>query len=198
MTSVSCEFQSCAIRSKSVLTCSPRPKIVEKARTTTVFRTRTPSPPPDHIPPRELTPDLSDRLHWIFSPSISTTIQWNTIPFKIRLTREAADADLANYEGCVARTVPIDRSESVPREGEIIVKVIKRNRRKQFSINPKFLVPLEPMVGSTVVVVAGTFLGMVAVVKGQQDTSYIVAFTVDPSREHRFEDKDLATLEDLT
>ena len=174
-----------------------RPETVEKAQTITVFRTRTPSPPLDHIPPRELTPDLSDHLHWIFSPSISTTIQRNTIPFKIRHTREAADAALATYEGCVARTVPVDRSESVPREGEILVNVIKRNRRKQLSINPRFLVPLEPLVGSTVVVVAGTFLGMVAVVKEQQDTSYIVTFTVDPSREHRFEDKDLATLEDL-
>ena len=105
---------------------------------------------------------------------------------------------MATYEGCVARTVPIDRSTSAPREGEIIVNVIKRSRRKQMSIDPRFLVPLEPVVGSTVVVVAGTFLGMVAVVKEQQDRYYIVTFTVDPSREHRFEDKDLATLEDLT
>jgi hypothetical protein len=87
---------------------------------------------------------------------------------------------------------------SLPREGEIIVNVIKRNRRKQMSIHPKFLVPLEPVVGSTVVVVAGTYLGMVAVVKEQLDRYYIVTFKVDQSREHRFEDKDLATLEDLT
>jgi hypothetical protein len=199
MTSRSCEFHSCAFDQVVCSLVKSRPKSVENARTTTDFRTRTPSPPPDNIPPRELTPDLSyDQPHWLFSPSISTTIQGKKIPFQIKHTRESADDALAAYEGCVARTVPIDCCNSLPREGEIIVNVIKRNRRKQMSIHPKFLVPLEPVVGSTVVVVTGTYLGMVAVVKEQLDRYYIVTFMVDQSREHRFEDKDLATLEDLT
>ena len=94
--------------------------------------------------------------------------------------------------------VPIERSDSVPTNGEIMVKVIKKNCRKRISVDPKYLIPLEPMVGSDVVVVAGTFLGMVGVVKEQLDKYFIVTFTVDPSRDHRFEAKDLATLEELT
>ncbi|KAF8264671.1 hypothetical protein EI94DRAFT_1805484 [Lactarius quietus] len=161
------------------------PKDVENARTASTIRTHTPSPPPD-IPPQDLTPEplaglSSGDTHWIFSASILQLIQWKIIPFYIKHTLHSGDDALRAYEGCVARMVPIDLRCTVPREGEITVNVIKRNRRKQMSINPIYLVPWEPIVGGEVVAFSGSLVGVISVAKAKHDKYWVVTFPADGS-----------------
>lgn len=203
MTLGSCEFESLTFDQKLRSFVGSRPEAVETSRLITDTRPRTPSPPPDFTPPRDQTPEpvadlSSEHRHWIFSTIIQGLAQRKTIPFYIKHTHNTGDSTIGEYGGCTARTVPIDRCTSVPRKGEIIVNVLKSNRRKQLSIHPRYLLPWEPIIGSEVVILNGVSLGAVGVVKARQEKYWVVTLTLnDESRDLTFEEKDLATLEDL-
>ena len=179
-----------------------RPKNVETSRTTTdtEIQPRTPSPPPDMTPPRDLTPEpvgASSRgnPHWLLSSKVQSVIQRRTITFYVKPTH-SGDGALGAYKGCVARSVPFDQSDKIPRDGEIMVSVLKKNCRKIISVNPKDLVPLVPIAGGDVIVVSGILLGVVGVAKENQGKHWVVTFTLDGElADQTLEEKDLAPLE---
>ena len=116
------------------------------------------------------------------------------IVFLIRNIRGSADKSLDKLEGETARTLPERRRELVPEAGEIVVEVILRNRKKQFSLHPKYLNPWKPVVGGGAVVVQGKYQGVLGVVKEEKDDGLlVVTFTVDDdSRDFVLGQSDLA------
>ena len=160
-------------------------------------RVRTPSPSPDSAPVRELTPEPIGS-HWVFSDPIRD-LERRCVPFHIRGIRDSSDESLHAYDGDPAWTVPMDLCESSPREGEVIVNVVRRRRRKQISIHPRYLTPWVPVVGCEVVVVKGSsLLGVIGRTKERKGNNWVVTFVVDnDSRDLEIEEKDLATVEAL-
>jgi hypothetical protein len=179
-----------------------RPKTIKASRSTTDTWIWTPMPPPDFTVCHDLTPEPVGGLsghhtHWIFSSNVHDIIKWKTIPFYIKHTH-SADGVLGAYKGCVARTVPLDWCNSIPRDGEIMVSVIKRGHQKQISVWLMYLMPLGPIIGGKVVVLSGVLLGVVGVVKANQGKNWVVTFkTGDRLADQTLEDKDLAPLEDF-
>jgi hypothetical protein len=147
---------------------------------------------------RDLTPEpVGVHAHWLFSSNVQDVIERKSILFYIKNTH-SADGAVRAYEGCVARTLPFDRRSTIPRDGEITVSVIKKSRQKQLSINPKYLVPLGPIVGGEVTVVSGILIGVVGVVKAKQGQLWVVSFPMDSnSVDQTLEDQDLTPLEDF-
>ena len=151
-------------------------------------------------PPRELTPEpveVSSRghPHWLLSSKTQDVIRRRTITFYIKNTH-LGDAALDAYKGCVARSMPFGQCDKIPRDGEITVSVIKKNCRKLMSVNPKCLVPLEPIPRGDVIVVSGILLGVVGVAKENQGKHWVVTFTLDGElADQTLEEKDLAPLE---
>ena len=151
-------------------------------------------------PPRELTPEpveVSSRghPHWLLSSKTQDVIRRRTITFYIKNTH-LGDAALGAYKGCIARSMPFGQCDKIPRDGEITVSVIKKNCRKLMSVNPKCLVPLEPIPGGDVIVVSGILLGVVGVAKEKRGKHWVVTFTLDgESVEQTIEEKVLAPLE---
>ena len=136
--------------------------------------------------------------HWVFTPVIQRLIEQKTIPFYIRNLHESSDRSLQAYARCTGRTVPVDRCTSTPKDGELIVCVVKRSRLTQISIHPRFLVPWEPVVGGEVVVIKGECLGTQGVVKAREHPRSVVNFTFEnDSWDVKFDDSDLATIEPL-
>ena len=106
------------------------------------------------------------------------------------------DGALEPYKGCMARSVPSEQCDSNPRDGEIIVSMTKKNRQKKLSMNPKYLMPLRPIVGGEVIVVSGVLLSAVGMAKAEQGQHWVVTFTMDgESVDQMIEEKDLAPLE---
>jgi hypothetical protein len=104
------------------------------------------------------------------------------------------------YKDKAARSVPPTTRKSTPRDGEVLVSVVRGVRPVQVSIHPKFLVPWAPRQGSDVVVIDGSWLGFQGIVVGNDGNSYTVRFTMsDSSGEHSHEEtfdvKQLASLE---
>jgi len=97
-----------------------------------------------------------------------------------------------------ARTVPVAAQTFQPRDGEVIVSLVRRVHREQISIDPKFLVPLALTGGKDVVVIDGPWFGIAGVIVGRENESYVVRFTLleDP-RDELFEANQLANLEAL-
>jgi hypothetical protein len=121
------------------------------------------------------------------------------IVFLIRNIRRSGDKSRYKLEGETAWTVPERRRELVPEAGEIVIEVNMRNRKKQFSLHPKYLNPWKPVVGGGAVVVRGKYLGTLGVVKEEKvDGRQVVTFTVDgDSHDFIFTQSDLAATAQL-
>jgi hypothetical protein len=102
-------------------------------------------------PPR--CQNLSLLEHWLFSSVIQGHLQSKRIPFDIRGILGLGDGSMNTYEGNTARTVPPTQCKSPPRDGKVIVSVVKGRRPVQISIDPKFLVLWKPMGSGDVVVI---------------------------------------------
>ena len=151
---------------------------------------RTPSPGP---PPRFSTPEPTG--HWVFTNVIQSVLERKCIPFIIRAS---GDRDLNDYDGKPARTLPIAKRTVTPREGEIVVKTIRRTRPAQISINPSYLEPWSPLDGCEVIVTGGLGLGSVGTVRGRQGYNWVIAFTLDNvAQDLVIAERELAVLEDL-
>jgi len=100
------------------------------------------------------------------------------------------------YEDKFARTVPVAAQISQPLDGEVIVSLVRGVCWEQISIDPKFLVPLEPTGGKDVVVIDGPWFSITGIIVGQENESYIIRFMLleDPWDE-LFEANQLANLE---
>ena len=176
-----------------------RPKTIETSRIITDIWSQTPSPPPDFTANRAVTPEpiagsSGGHVHWVLTTHVQHILQQKTVAFFIKHT--SGDGALEPYEGCVARSVPSEQRDSNPRDGEIIVSVTKKNRQKKLSVNPKYLVPLRPIIGGEVIVVSGVLLGAVGMAKAEQGKHWVVTFTMDgESVDQTIEEKDLAPLE---
>ena len=59
------------------------------------------------------------------------------------------------YEGMTARTIPLAQCKPAPKNGEVMVSVVKGICPVQISIPPKVLVPREPELKSNIVVIEG-------------------------------------------
>lgn len=115
--------------------------------------------------------------------------------FSFRNLHEASE-ELQQYARCTGKTVPSDRRTLTPRNGEVVLSVFKRPRAKQLSVHPRFLVPWEPVRGGEVVVLNGTWFGIVGIVKDQRDDGqWVLRFAIDELTDHVFNGKDLAGLE---
>jgi hypothetical protein len=142
--------------------------------------------------------ELTHSGHWIFTPLIQSVIRQKTILFWIRSTHESGDKLLQSYEGCAGRTILEEHRTVTPEEGKVILRVCKRSRAKQISVHPRFLVPWEPVVSCQVVVTKGLFLGTMGIIKAKEHPRWVVTFSADNySWDFRFEESDLAVLEDL-
>ena len=83
-----------------------------------------------------------------------------------------------------------------PRDGEVVLSMFKCPRARQLSIHPRFLVLWEPVQGGEVVVLNGTWFGIVGSIKDQRDDGqWVLRFAIDESTDHVFNGKDLARLE---
>lgn len=118
------------------------------------------------------------------------------IPMHIRGIKGSCDGSMDEYEGVTARTVAAAERTLTPRDGEVVVAVVKRHRPRQISINPSFLFPWDTAVGSEVVAINGPFLALTGVVVGSEDVFCTVrAVRADEPRDIYFESKNLANLE---
>jgi hypothetical protein len=140
--------------------------------------------------------------HWLLSRALSGILLRKRIPFYIRGIRGSGDRSMDAYEGRVARTVPQTMSSSPPRDGEVMVSVVRGVFPVQISIHPKFLVPWKPKQNSDVVVIDGSWAGSDGVVVGEDRGSYVVRFTAndnfgEESWDIQFDGNQLATLEPL-
>lgn len=166
-----------------------RPPTPPRARTPPTNAAAGPSrlftPEPDEgkvliINPRfpGLTPSNLD--HWLFHERMWTTLQTEVIPFYIRGIRGSGSKALDRYDGVVARTMPAARWDLPPADGEVIVSVPMNGRQrgvKQISINPKFLVPLEPEEEDNVVVIReGDLFTATGTVKRKDGDNFVVEF----------------------
>ena len=167
-----------------------RSKELELSRTSRPEERRTPSPGP---PPRFATPDPTG--HWLHKNVIQSVLERKCIPFIIRAH---GDQNLKDYEGKPARTLPINKRTVTPREDEVVVRTVRRNRPIQISITPSNLDPWDPLVGCEVIVTGGSALGAVGKVKEERGYDWVVTFAVDDdTRDLVFAKTDLAVLEDL-
>jgi hypothetical protein len=139
--------------------------------------------------------------HWLFSSVIQGHLQRKRIPFDICGISASGDESMKAYEGSTARTVPPTQCKSPPRDGEVIVSVVKGRRRPvQISIDPKFLVPWKPMGSGDVVVTDRDvpWFGIEGTIVRKENESCLVRITpVDETREESFEANQLAILEPL-
>lgn len=157
-------------------------------------RVRTP-PLLDSTPVRALTPEPA-QSHWIFAKEFQGVLKLRCIPFTIKGIRESDDTSMHGYEGDPAKTVLADHCKTLPREGEIIMNVVHRRRRQQISINPKYLLPLEPVRGGEVVVIKGVWIGMMGKAKERKEKDWVVTFSAeDDSAGFTFQEKELASIE---
>ena len=182
----------------------------EIARSIPAARSHTPPADPESNP-RAATPEpegskstihftlqsLTHLGHWVFTPAIQGLLYRKTIPFYIRDTHESADRSLQQYEKATGRTIPEPRYNSPPKEGEVILNVVKRGRSKQISVHPRHLVPWEPVVGGEVVVIKkGSMFGVTGVVSIKTANQWVVTFSVDnDTKDYIFEENELAALE---
>ena len=63
--------------------------------------------------------------HWVFTLAIQSLLYRKTIPFYIRDTHKSADRSLQQYEKATGRTIPELHPNSPPKEGEVILNVVK-------------------------------------------------------------------------
>jgi hypothetical protein len=131
---------------------------------------------------------LSDELQGI--------LESKRIPMRIHSIKDSGEESMNECEGNTARTVISSERMLVPRDGEVVVTIVKRHRRRQISIDPSFLVPWDTVVGSEVVAINRPFLGLTGVVVGSEGLVRKVRATfADGPRDIYFESKDLANLE---
>ena len=96
----------------------------------------------------------------------------------------------------MGRTVPAHRRTLTPEDGEIILSVYKRLRSTQISVHPRFLVPWEPEEGDGVVVIKGSLLGALGVVK-RKGARCVVTFLADnKTMDYKLDQSELAVTED--
>lgn len=142
---------------------------------------------------------ISSLGHWLLSDEMRRLLQTKRIPFIIRGVD--VDPKLSMYQTKTARSVPDAQWDSPPREGEVIVCMVKGSRIMQISIDPKYLVPWNPKEGGEVVVIAGDSVlfgcsGIIVDKKG--DGQFIVQFTTEgDSLKRDFPSSHLAVLEAL-
>ena len=128
-------------------------------------------------------------------PTIQYVIEWKTIVFSCHNLHEAS-RELQQYTRCMGKTVPSDHRTVTPRDGEVVLSVFKCPRARQLSVHPRFLVPWEPVQGGEVMVLNGTWFGIVGIVKDQRDDGqWVLRFEIDKTNDHVFNSKDLAGLE---
>ncbi|KAH9171227.1 hypothetical protein EDB89DRAFT_2179677 [Lactarius sanguifluus] len=186
------------------------PKELEPTRSSPLRRLATPPPLTELDPSRALTPEPemlisspdiavhARETHWLLSEEIMMQgiLESKRIPMQVCGIKGSGDGSKDEYEGNTARTVPAAERTLTPRDGEVIVTVVKRHRSRQISINPSFLVPWDTVVGSEVVVINRPFLGQTGVVVGSEDLFRTVRTTfTDERREICLESKHLANLE---
>jgi hypothetical protein len=120
-------------------------------------------------------------------------VEHKCIPFIIRGSGNQA---LDTYNGKPARTVPINQRTLTPREGETIVRTIRRSRPQQILVNPSYLVPWDLVVGCKVLVTSGLWFGLIGVVKEAQGDGWVISITLDNvAQDIIFALKELAILE---
>jgi hypothetical protein len=166
---------------------------VEFARSNPPPQRHTPPPDPESNHLRASTPDPDG--HWLFASEVETVIEQKCIPFYIRALGDRA---MDPYDGCPARTVPVNKRTLSPQEGEVVMKTVQGRRPKQISIHPRYLEPWKPLPGCEVVITNGRWFGTVGVAKRRQGEDWSITFTVDDdSRDFLFQEKVLAPLEPL-
>jgi hypothetical protein len=82
----------------------------------------------------------------------------------------------------MGRTIPPDRCTTTPKDGEVVLSVVRRKRPTQISIHPRHLVTEEPVVGGEVVVTKGDLFGERGMVKSKGPQGYVVTFQIDDAR----------------
>ncbi|KAI9446278.1 hypothetical protein H4582DRAFT_2052353 [Lactarius indigo] len=133
--------------------------------------------------------------HWLFSCWSQQFIYLRSIPFYIHPCPRS-DTSLNAYQKSVARTVPLSQRNTNAWEGEVLVTMLYRTCPRQFSVNPKHLIPLEPVVDGGMVVISGPWTGTLGVVKEKRDKCWVVTFTVDGDLQDQiFKEQGLAGLD---
>jgi hypothetical protein len=124
-------------------------------------------------------------------------VEQKTIPFHLRNTHESSDETLRRLARSTGRTIPADRRNKTPKDGEIVLSVAGRSRPTQVSVHPRFLFPWEPVVGDEVVVIKGPLLGAMGMVKAMEQPLCTVTFSLDNNPvDYQFEVSELAVIED--
>jgi hypothetical protein len=124
-------------------------------------------------------------------------MEQKTIPFHLRNTHESSDESLQRLARSTGRTVPADRRNKTPKDGEIVLSVAGRSRPTQVSVHPRFLFLWEPVVGDEVVVIKGPLLGAMGMVKAMEQLLCTVTFSLDDKPvDYQFELSELAVIED--
>src|SRR6266403_683580 len=93
--------------------------------------------------------------YWLLSLEIQGAVSFECVPFQIRGVAALEDKSLAKYTNCTARTVPLAERKFDPPEGEVMVSVARKAGPKIMTINPRYLVPWEPLVDGKVMVLRG-------------------------------------------
>ncbi|KAN0139302.1 hypothetical protein V8E53_002803 [Lactarius tabidus] len=156
----------------------------------------TPLPGPDFPPPQALMPE-PEGSHWLFNPSIQQLMEQKTILFHLCNTHESSDKSLQRLARSMGRTVPADRRNKTPKDGEIILSVAGHSCPTQVSVHPRFLFPWEPVVSDEVVVIKGLLLGAMGMVKAMEQLLCMVTFSLDNKPvDYQFELSKLAVIKD--
>jgi hypothetical protein len=139
---------------------------------------------------------ISTLDHWLLTPQMHRLLQKKRMPFTI----DGVDKhkELYVYSRKTARSVPDNRCDSPPKEGDVTVSMVRGANMVQISIDPSFLVPWEPKEYGEVAVIHGNLLGCSGSIVGEDDGHFIVRFTEEGmSLNRHFLSKDLAVLEPL-
>jgi hypothetical protein len=177
------------------------------------------TPPPEDLPPsRTITPEPEEaedtiahpqnspqgfgesviarisnkaRTQWLLSDEMKGVLREECIPFHVRGLPSSSPH--ASMNGLTAKTVPEASQKTRPELNEVVVSVVQKNKPKQISICPSYLVPWAPSKGNKVVIVGDGCIGQVGKLVELTDRFCIVE--LEPSKKFsRFEVEDVVNV----
>ncbi|KAI0260334.1 hypothetical protein BC834DRAFT_973476 [Gloeopeniophorella convolvens] len=122
------------------------------------LRAATPPPDPELIPERESTPiEEGEGAKWLLDLEMALVLRDYIIPLDFKGVPESSSA--WTYRDLGARTVRGTPTVELG-EGEVVVSVVHRKRRREIAIDPRHLTPWKPAPGNKAAIVTRPYTGM--------------------------------------